>query len=154
MIKWFNNFIPIHSSPNILNEEDIDIVIGEIINNDEFEESDVETETFESIEDLKYPQDNNGWGIIILDDLNEKELCDPLVQAVFKRSRHFDFSIFFVSQGYYDLLKRTIRANGEIFFIFKPNTFRDVQNVYQDKTSMDTTLDGFKLLTSICWNEK
>ena len=75
-------------------------MIGEIINNDEFEESDVETETFESIEELKYPQDNNGGGIIILDDLNEKELNNLRVQAVFKRSRHNILSIFILSQDY------------------------------------------------------
>ena len=38
--------------------------------------------------------------------------------------------------------------------IFKPNNFRDVQNLYQHKASVNMTLNKFKLLTSTCWNEK
>ena len=77
---------------------------------------------------------------------------DPRVQAMFKRYRHNNLSIFIISQDYYELPKRTIRANGNIYHIFKPNNFRDVQNLYQDKASMDMTLNEFKLLTSTCWN--
>ena len=38
----FSNYIPIHIFPNILKEEDIDIVIDEIVNNKYFENSDTE----------------------------------------------------------------------------------------------------------------
>ena len=51
---------------------------------------------------------------------------DSRVQALFKRSRHNNLSIFIISQDYYELPKRTIRANGSIYHIFKPNNFRDV----------------------------
>ena len=37
LIKCFTNYIPIHIIPNILNEEDIDIVIEEIVNKEDFE---------------------------------------------------------------------------------------------------------------------
>ena len=57
-------------------------------------------------------------------------------------------------QDYYDLSKKTIRCNGNIYHIFKPNNSRDVQNLYQDKASMDITPNEFKLLTSTCWNQK
>ena len=76
------------------------------------------------------------------------------VQAMFKRSRHNNLSIFIISQDYYELLKKTIRANGNIYHIFKPNNFLDVRKSYQDKASIDMTLDEFKYLTSTCWNEK
>ena len=79
---------------------------------------------------------------------------DPRVQAMFKRSRQNNLSIFIISQNYYDLPRRTIRANGNIYHFFKPNNFRDVQNLYQDKARIDMTLNEFKLLTSTCWNEK
>ena len=79
---------------------------------------------------------------------------DPRVQAKFKRFRHNNLSIFIISQDYYELSKKTIRCNGNIYHIFKPNNFRDVLNLYQDKSSMDMTLNEFKLLTSTCWNEK
>ena len=79
---------------------------------------------------------------------------DPRVQAMFKKSRHNNLSIFIISQDYYELSKKTILCNGNIYHIFKPNNFRDVQNLYQDKSSMDMTLNEFKRLTSTCRNEK
>ena len=103
---------------------------------------------------MKLPQENNDRGIIILDDLNENEMNDPSVQAMFKRSRHKNLSIFIISQDYYELPKKTIRANGNIYYRFKPNNLLDVRNFYQDKSSMDVSLNEFKLLTSTCWNEK
>ena len=154
LIKCFSNHIPIHIIPNILNEEDIDIVIDEIINNKDFQKSDIEIETFDNIENLKYPQDYENNSIIILDDLNQKEMDDPRVQAMFKRSRHNNLSIFIISQDYYELSKKTIRCNGNIYHIFKPNNFRDVITLYQDKASMDMILSQFKILTNTCWNEK
>ena len=54
---------------------------------------------------------------------------------MFKRSRHINLSIFIISQDYYEPPKRNIRANGNIYHIFKPNFFRDVQNLDQDKIS-------------------
>ena len=149
--KCFNNYIPIHIIPNIINEEDIDIVIDELVNNKDFQKSDCEIETFDNIEDLKFPQEYEHNSIIILDDLNQKEMDDPRVQARFRRSTHNNLSIFIISQDYYELSKKTIRCNGNIYHIFKPNNFKDVINSYQDKASMDSTLNEFKLLTSTCW---
>ena len=154
LIKCFNNYIPIHIISNILNGEDLDILIEEMINDKDFEKSNIEIETFDNIQDLKYPQEYENNNIIILDDLNQKEMDDPRVQAMFKRSRHNNLSIFIISQDYYELSKKTIRCNGNIFHILKPNNFFDVRNLYQDKASMDMTLNEFKLLTSTCWNEK
>ena len=151
--KCFSNYIPIHIIPNFLNEADIDIVVEEIVNNKDFEKSDTEIETFDNIEELKFPQEYENNSIIILDDLNQKEMDDPRVQAMFKRSRHNNLSLFILSQDYYELSKKTIRCNDNIFHIFKPNNFRDVINLYQDKASMDMNLNEFKLLTSTCWNK-
>ena len=79
---------------------------------------------------------------------------DPRVQAMFKRSRHINLSIFIISLDYYELPKRMIIAYGKIYHSLKPNNFRDVLNIYQDKSSLDMTLNEFKLLTSTRWNEK
>ena len=106
------------------------------------------------MKELKLPQEYENNSIIILDDLKQKEMDDPRVQAMFERSRHNNLSIFIISQDYYELSKKTIGCNGNIFHIFKPNNFRDVINLYQDKSSMDMTLNEFKFLTSTCWNEK
>ena len=137
-----------------MNEQDIDIVIDETNNDKDFQKSDSEIETYESKEVIKIPQENEDGGIIILDDLHEKEVSIPRVQAMFKRSRHKTLSIFFISQDYYELPKRTITGNENIYHIFKPNKFRDVLNTYQDKSSMVVTLNEFKLLISTCWNGK
>ena len=59
----------------------------------------------------KIPTKNDG-GNIILDDLNEKGINDPRVQAMFKKSRHDKISIFRKSQEYYELPERTNRASG------------------------------------------
>ena len=69
IIKFFSKFIPIQIIPNIVNEEDKDIVIDEIVNNKDFGKSDTEIETYESIQELKFPQKYDR-GIYILDDLN------------------------------------------------------------------------------------
>ena len=75
---------------------------------------------------------------------------EPRVQAMFKRSRHNILSIFIINQDYYELPKKTIRANGKIYHIFKPNNFLDGRKIYQDKASMDMTLDEMKYITSTC----
>ena len=139
--------------PNILNEEDIDLVIEEIVNNKDFEKSDTEIETHESIEELKFPQEFDDGGNFILDDLNEKEMNNPRVQAMFKSSRHIRLSIFIISQDYHELPKKTIRANGNISHLLKPSNFLDVRNIYQDKASMHMTLNEFLYLISTSWNE-
>ena len=79
---------------------------------------------------------------------------DPRGQAIFRRPRHNTLSAFILSQDYYDLPKRTIRANGKICHIFKPNTFSDVQNLYRDKASMDMTLSELTFLNNTCWDQK
>ena len=53
LINCFSTYIPIHIIPNILYEEDIDIVIDEKVIDKDFEKSDTEIETFDNIEKLK-----------------------------------------------------------------------------------------------------
>ena len=79
---------------------------------------------------------------------------DPRVQAMFKRSRHVNLSILMLSQDYYELSKKTIRCNGNIYHIFKPNNFLDVRNIYQNKGFMDMTLNEHISLPSTWWNEE
>ena len=106
LINCLGNHIPIHIIPKILNEEDLDILIEETINNKDFKTSDIEIEKINNIEELKFPQEYENNSIIILDDLNQKEMEDPRVQAMFKRSRHKNLSIFIISQDYYELSKK------------------------------------------------
>ena len=73
LIKCFSNYIPIHIIPNTLNEEDINLVNEEVVSNKAFEKSDTEIETYESIEEINFPQEYDDGGTIILDDLEEKK---------------------------------------------------------------------------------
>ena len=129
LIKCFSNYIPTNIIPIFLTEEGKDIVIDEIINRKDFRKSNTEIETYQSIDELKFPQENDDGGLFILDYLNEKEMKDPRVQALFKRSRHNNSSRFIISQVCYELPKKTIRANGKNYHIFKPNKFLDIGNI-------------------------
>ena len=98
LINSFTNYLPIHIIPNCLNEEDFDLVFERVINTKDFEKSNSEIETYESIEELKFPQDYDDGGIFILGDLNEKDSNDYWVQAMFKRTRHNKLSIFVIAE--------------------------------------------------------
>ena len=91
---------------------------------------------------------------ILSDSLNEKKMNDHRVQALFKRSKHSNISVFINRRDYYEILKRIVRANGNLYHIFKPSRFRDVQGLYQDKANTNMTLTEFKLITSTRCKEK
>ena len=61
----------------------MDLIFEELVTKKDFEKSDTENETYESIEQLKFPQEYEDGGNNILDDLNENEMNDPRVQARF-----------------------------------------------------------------------
>ena len=75
---------------------------------------------------------------------------DPRVQAMLQTSRPNKLSIFILKKTFYKLPRRIIRDKGNIYHIFKPDNVSDVQNLYQDKASMDMRLNEFKYLTSTC----
>ena len=120
-------------------------MIEGIVYNKDFEKSDTEIEKFDNIEDLKFPKDYKIDSIINLDDLNQKNMDGPRVQAIFKRSRQNYLSIFIISQDYYELTKKAIGCSGNIYHSFKPFIFRDVIYLYQDKASIGMTLKESKL---------
>ena len=63
----------------------------EIVNNKDFEKSDTGKETYDNIEELKFPQEYENISIIILGVLNEKENNTDQIQAMFKRGQHKNF---------------------------------------------------------------
>ena len=56
LTNCFSNYIPINMIKNILIEEDLDLVIDEVINHEDFGKSDIEIETYDPINELKYLQ--------------------------------------------------------------------------------------------------
>ena len=131
-------------------------MIDETVNNKNFAKSGTEIETSESDKELKYTQhyDSDQSIVTTIVDFNKKEMIDPQDQTSFERSRHSNISSFIRSQQSFELAQRTIGANGNIYHLSKPNNFRDVQNLFQDKASKDITLTELKLLNSTCWHEK
>ena len=102
MNECFSNYIPFHVISNIQNEKVTDILIDEIINIKNFLKSDTEKRPNESIEELEYPQDYDDGDESISDDLDENEMNNPRVQAIFKRYRHNNLSILILSHDYYE----------------------------------------------------
>ena len=64
-----------------MKEKVSDLIIDEIVNEKVFEKSETEIQTFEPIEELKYPQgyDSKFQIVILLDDLNEKQIIHSWV---------------------------------------------------------------------------
>ena len=151
-IKCFKNYIPIHIIPNILNEEDIDVVIEEIVNKKDFQKSDTEKETFEKKDELKVSQEFEKYSKFIVVGLNEKKINNPIRQAMFKRGRCNRLSIFIISQDYYKLPMRTLRANRNIYHTFEPNNFRDILyfSTFKSYTQCQHIAEVYPILLQ-CW---
>ena len=131
MIECFEQKISLKSISKVLKNKK---TVEDCLTDENFEPSDIEIFVHEKIDELKYPQEYEGEStVIILDDLNEREMNDDRVQALFRRSRHNNISIFIISQDHYELPKRTIRANSNIFHLFRPNNFKDFQNLSKIK---------------------
>ena len=58
VIKWFTSFILNITIHNILNEKGLDRIIEEIVNQQNFENSETETKACKSEDDLIYPQES------------------------------------------------------------------------------------------------
>ena len=88
-----------------------------------------EIETYEWTEELKNPQSyDKGWYNFSRWSKWQKK-NDYGIQAMLDRWKHKNSSIFIFISDYFELPKRTIRANGIIFDIFQTKKFRDAQNL-------------------------
>ena len=74
------------------------------------------------MEELRFPRDYENISINILDDLNENEINNDKIQAILKRGRHNNLSIFIISQDYYELPKREQLEIMEISITFSNQT--------------------------------
>ena len=73
LFKSFGNYIPINIISNTFNEDDFYLVSDEIVIDKTLQKSKTEMDTYESIDEIKYPQKYEDGGIIILNHLNEKK---------------------------------------------------------------------------------
>ena len=121
IIKCFNNFLPLNVIQNILKEQipldELDTTIEEIFNDEDFESSHIERESYDNIDELKDPQEYESdiHTVIILDDLNKQQLQDPRVQMLFKTGRHNNLSIFVISHGFMSFLRTVLEKTQQLF---------------------------------------
>ena len=88
---------------------------------------------------------------VVFDDMldTSQKLIDPF----FTRGRHNDLDVYYLSQSYFDLPKRTIRNNSNIIFLFQ-QTLKDVEHIYRDIAGFDLSYDEFKSLCKEAWRDK
>ena len=90
-------------------------------------------------------------GIIVFDDVLGSSNSRDIDQC-FIRGRHNNLDIYYLSQSYFDLPKRTIRNNSKkIFFINQ--TLKDIEHIYRDVAGYDMSYDEFKELCRKSWEE-
>ena len=61
----------------------------------------------------------------------------------FKIGRHTNLDIYYLSQSYFDLPKRTIRNISHKIFLFN-QTLKDAEKIYRDVGAFDMSFDEFK----------
>ena len=88
---------------------------------------------------------------VVFDDMldTSQKLIDPF----FTRGRHNDLDVYYLSQSYFDLPKRTIRNDSNIIILFQ-QTLKDVQHIYTDIAGFDMSNDEFKSLCREAWRER
>ena len=88
---------------------------------------------------------------VVFDDMldTSQKLIDPF----FTRGRHNDLDVYYLSQSYFDLPKRTIRNNSNIIILFQ-QTLKDVEHIYRDNAGFDMSYDEFKNLCKEAWRDK
>ena len=90
-------------------------------------------------------------GIIVFDDvLGSSNSRD--IDQFFIRGRHNNLDIYYLSQSYFDLPKRTIRNNSNKIILFN-QTLKDIEHIYRDVAGYDMNYDEFKELCRKSWKE-
>ena len=90
-------------------------------------------------------------GIIVFDDILGSSNC-RFIDQFFIRGRHNNLDIYYLSQSYFDLPKRTIRNNSNKIIVFN-QTLKDIEHIYRDVACYDMNYDEFKALCRKSWDE-
>ena len=93
-------------------------------------------------------------GIIVFDDILGSS-NSRFIDQFFNRGRHNNLGIYYLSQSYFDLPKRSIRniSNKQILF---NQTLKDIEHIYiyRDVAGYDMSYDEFKELCRKSWEEE
>ena len=75
------------------------------------------------------------------------------IDEVFKRGRHENIDVYYISQSYFGLPRQSIRNNSDKIMLFK-QTLRDVQSLYQNVGAHDMLYSEFKEMCRKEWSKK
>ena len=90
-------------------------------------------------------------GIMVFDDILGSS-NSRFIDQFFIRGRHNNLDIYYLSQSYFDLPKRTIRKNCNKIILFN-QTLKDIDHTYRDVAGYDMNYDEFKELCKKTWDE-
>ena len=90
-------------------------------------------------------------GIIVFDDILGSS-NSKFIDQFFIRGRHNNLDIYYLSQSYFDLPKRTIRNNSNKIILFN-QTLKDIEHIYRDVAGYDKNYDEFKNFCRKSWEE-
>ena len=90
-------------------------------------------------------------GIIVFDDILGSS-NSRFVDQFYIRGRHNNLNIYYLSQSYFGLPKRTIRNNSNKIILFN-QTLKDIEHIYRDVAGYDMNYDEFKDLCREPWDE-
>ena len=88
--------------------------------------------------------------VIVFDDILGSS-NNRLVDQYFITGRHNDLDIFYLSQSYFDLPKRTIRNISYKFILFN-RTLKDIEHIYRDVSGYDMSYDNFEGFCRKSWD--
>ena len=83
-------------------------------------------------------------GVIVFDDILGSS-NSRFIDQFFIRGRHNNLDIYYISQSYFDLPKRTIRNNSNKIILFN-QTLKDIEHIHRDVAGYDMIYDEFKEL--------
>ena len=83
----------------------------------------------------------------------DARLQSEINKSIFTRGRHNLCDVYYLSQSYFDVPKRTIRMNSNIIILFR-QSLRDVEHIYRDIAVFDMSYDESKELCRKACKEK
>ena len=89
--------------------------------------------------------------VVFFDDMLEAKNSSP-IDEFFTRGRHEDLYVYYISQRFFGLPRRSIRDNSDRLILFK-QALRDVQSMYYDIGAFDMIYDEFKEICRVAWSE-
>jgi len=102
----------------------------------------------EKIPDPSELQDNKKY-IVIFDDCITVKNQD-IMKSYFTRGRHKNVIVFYLSQSYFSLDRRSIRMNSNLLILFKLSNL-DLQNLHRDRIQIDMSLAEFTEFCNNIW---